>query len=85
MICFICHRKVGKSLIVNNINYGYCEEHASMVQLGVVKLVATGNPEFLEKYVEQYNQDRKSSATIEFEKQLDIEEFLENDKTQDSY
>ena len=85
MICFICHKKVNKCLVVKGINYGYCEEHASLVQLGVVKLVASGSPEFLEKYVHNYVQSKKSSATIEFEKQLDIEEFLENDNTQDSY
>lgn len=85
MICFICHRKANKSLIAKGINYGYCDEHAHLVQLGVVKLVATGSPEYLEKYVQNYVQNRKSSALVEFEKQLDIEEFLENDKTQDSY
>lgn len=85
MICFICHKKVNKSLVVKGINYGYCEEHSHLVQLGVVKLVATGSPEYLQKVVQDYIQSRKSSASIEFQKQLDIEEFLENDKTQDAY
>lgn len=81
MICWICHKKVNKSLMYKNIGYGYCETHAPIVQLGVVKLVSTGKSDFLDKSVQDYVQSRKSSAEVEFEKQLDIEEFLDNDKT----
>lgn len=70
MICYICNRQVSKSLRVDDLNFGYCEKHEQIVQLGVVKYMLTHKLDYL--HDAKYNEvvHRKSSAEIEFEKQV---------------
>ena len=70
IICYICNKQVTKCLKVDNITFGYCEKHKSIVQIGVVKFMLTHKLDYLHdsKYNEVVN--RKSSAEIEFEKQV---------------
>jgi hypothetical protein len=76
MICYICHKQTKKALVVDKVNYGYCEEHETEVQLGVVKLMLTNKADFLNTKKEMYLNSKRSAAEIELEKQLNIEEFL---------
>ena len=70
MICYICNRQVSKSLKVDELHFGYCEKHEQIVQLGVVKYMLTHKLDYL--HDAKYNEimHRKSSAEIEFEKQV---------------
>ena len=79
MICYICHKQTKKALVVDKVNYGYCEDHQTDVQLGVVKLMLTHKTDYLNNKKLLYQNYKKSAAEIEFEKQLDIEEFLTDD------
>lgn len=47
MICYICHKNTKNSFVVDKVNYGYCEEHLNDVRTGVVKLMLTHNPDYL--------------------------------------
>lgn len=77
MICYICHRHVSKCLKVDNISFGYCEAHESIVQIGVVKFMLTHTLQYL--HDAKYNEvlHRKSSAEIEFQKQVLPEDLNE--------
>jgi hypothetical protein len=79
MICYICNKQVSKCLKVDNITFGYCEKHESIVQIGVVKFMLTHTLQYLHdaKYNEVVN--KKSSAKIEFEKQVLPEDLNELD------
>ena len=70
MICYICNRQVSKSLKVDELSFGYCDKHESIVQLGVVKYILTHSLEYL--HDAKYNEvvHKKSSAILEFEKQV---------------
>jgi len=69
MICYICNKTTTKGLRYLGINFGYCEDHAHDVQVGVVKFILTGKIDKLNETKEQYVLDKKGSASIEFEKQ----------------
>lgn len=77
MICYICNRQVSKSLKVDELYFGYCEKHEQIVQLGVVKYMLTHKLDYLHnaKYNDMVH--RKSSAELEFEKQVLPEDLNE--------
>jgi hypothetical protein len=77
MICYICNRQVSESLKVDELNFGYCEKHKSIVQMGVVKYILTQNLEYLHNAKHTEFEHRKSSAEIEFEKQILPEDLNE--------
>jgi len=79
MICYICNRQVSKSLKVDELSFGYCEKHEHIVQLGVVKYMLTHKLDYLHNA--KYNEvvHRKSSAELEFEKQVLPEDLNELD------
>ncbi len=77
MICYICNRQVSKSLKVDELSFGYCEKHEQIVQLGVVKYMLTHKLDYL--HDAKFNEvlHRKSSAELEFEKQVLPEDLNE--------
>lgn len=77
MICYICNRQVSESLKVDELNFGYCEKHQSIVQMGVVKYILTHNLEYLHNAKHNEFAHKKSSAEIEFEKQVLPEDLNE--------
>jgi len=70
MICYICHKGVSKSLTVDGVHFGYCDDHSYIVQLGVVKYMLKHTMDYLNEQKESYAYSKKSSAEIEFEKQV---------------
>jgi hypothetical protein len=70
---------VSKSLKVDELSFGYCEKHEHIVQLGVVKYMLTHKLDYLHNA--KYNEvvHRKSSAELEFEKQVLPEDLNELD------
>ena len=77
MICYICNRQVSKCLKVDELNFGYCEKHESIVQMGVVKYILTHNLDYLHNAKHNEFAHKKSSAEIEFEKQVLPEDLNE--------
>lgn len=77
MICYICNRQVSKCLRVDELHFGYCDKHESIVQLGVVKYMLTHKLDYL--HDAKFNEllHRKSSAELEFEKQVLPEDLNE--------
>ena len=77
MICYICNRQVSKSLKVDELHFGYCDKHESIVQLGVVKYMLTHKLDYLHDV--KYNEvlHNKSTNQIEFEKQVLPEDLNE--------
>ena len=77
MICYICNKQVSKCLKVDEITFGYCEKHESIVQIGVVKFMLTHSLQHLHdaKFFDVLH--KKSSAEIEFEKQVLPEDLNE--------
>lgn len=77
IICYICNKQVSKCLKVDNLTFGYCEKHESIVQMGVVKFMLTHKLDYLHNA--KYNEvvHKKSSAEIEFEKQVLPEDLNE--------
>jgi hypothetical protein len=64
-------------LKVDELHFGYCEKHEQIVQLGVVKYMLTHKLDYL--HDAKYNDimHRKSSAEIEFERQVLPEDLNE--------
>lgn len=79
MICYICNRQVSKSLKVDELNFGYCEKHQEIVQIGVVKYILTHQLDYLHNAKMNEAMHARSAAMVELQKQLDIEDFLQND------
>ena len=77
MICYICHKHVSKSLKVDQITFGYCETHESIVQIGVVKFMLTHSLQYLHDAKWNNVLHKKSSAEIEFKKQILPEDLNE--------
>ena len=70
MICYICNRQVSKSLKVDELSFGYCPKHEYVVQLGVVKYMLTHKLDYLHDAKFNDALHRKSSAELEFERQV---------------
>jgi hypothetical protein len=79
MICYICHKHVTKSLKVDNVHFGYCDTHSHTVQLGVVKYMLKHTMDYLNEQKYAYAYSKKSSAEIEFKKQVLPEDLNELD------
>jgi len=70
MICYICNRQVSKCLRVDELHFGYCEKHESIVQLGVVKYMLTHKLDYLHEARQGEIMSTKNATMMEFEKQL---------------
>ena len=79
MICYICNRHVSKSLRVDDLYFGYCDKHESIVQLGVVKYMLTHKLDYLHDAKLNEAIHNKSANQIEFEKQVLPEDLNELD------
>ena len=75
MNCYICNKNVLKSLSLEGVNFGYCDEHSDKVQFGVIKFKLTGNMNALISSKEEYLEAKKSAAMVEFEKQREMFDY----------
>ena len=82
MKCYICNKQTKRSLKVEGIELGYCDDHQHKVQIGAIKFSLTGKNEYLLNQKEQYEIEKKGAALIEFEKQKGMLELddINNDR-----
>lgn len=79
MICYICSKHVLKSLKVDGVSFGYCDDHQADVQIGVIKLALTGSVSTLVGSKSKYKEGKISATQLEFDKQYLPEDLNELD------
>ena len=76
MTCYICSVPTNKFIKASGISFGYCEGHAQTVQIGIVRYLLNGSLDKLNSAKEEYLEAIRSAASIEFERQKEIERNL---------
>jgi len=87
MNCYICNKHVHKALKSSGISFGYCDEHAHTVQIGVVKFILHHTLAQLNEDKIRYYEAQKGAASIEFNKQKEMlnELFDEDQHTEQGF
>ena len=76
MTCYICSAHASKFIKASNITFGYCKNHSMIVQIGIVKYLLSGSLDRLNSAKEEHLEKIRSSASLEFDKQKEIERNL---------
>jgi len=76
MTCYICSTPSNKFIKASGITFGYCNAHSQTVQIGIVRYLLNGSLDKLNIAKEQYLQLMRSAASIEFERQKNIQSNL---------
>ena len=76
MTCYICSAPSNKFIKASGITFGYCEVHSQTVQIGIVRYLLNGSLDKLNIAKEEYLEGIRSAASIEFERQKNIQSNL---------